>query len=491
MRLVGIAALLMLLASGLPEALAATSANTGTTSKKQDQAAVSAQKNPSVKGTQKATSREKTSKASAVPGTGKAKAVSPANKAAPAKTATARSGAKGTQKAQGKKSAVNGKSAKPKAIAAKGSTPGAQKTKGKKGVLSGKSAKPKAVSARKGASPKKLRQKRSISTKASNSRLAPPYKSAVIINAATGKVIFSRHPNRQIPPASLTKILSIYVAEDAIRARKLNANTLVRVSPKAAAAKGSRMGLSTGDRVPLRELLHGMAVSSGNDASIAVAEYIGGSEQKFVQMMNRKARALGMSRSTFRNASGLPAKGQFTTAKDMLLLARSYLKAYPANLQRHHNQAFNSYRGNLTSNANPLLRGFAGADGLKTGFVSAAGYNLIATAQRNGQRVIGVILGARTSAVRATEACALMESSFSRPASLTAQCSPTELAAIGGTKQAKPTATAKAPARPTKKAALASSQKKPAKVTRPQKKSKQAAKAKNTASKKQKSRKSL
>ena len=274
----------------------------------------------------------------------------------------------------------------------------------------------------------------SKSRRAARNASAPrgPYKSAVLYNTSTGQVIFSRNPNTQVPPASLTKILSMYVAEDAIRARKINPDALVTVSPRAAAAGGSRMGLRAYDKVPLGDLLHGMAVSSGNDASIAVAEFIGGSERKFVQMMNQKARSLGMTRSTFVNANGLPAPGQYTTARDMLLLARAYLAAYPGNLQKHHNQIFNSYKGNMTANANPLLRSFHGADGLKTGFVSAAGYNLIATAKRDGQRVIGVVLGAPSSAVRATESCSLMEACFRNPATLTAQSSPGDLAAAGG-----------------------------------------------------------
>lgn len=279
---------------------------------------------------------------------------------------------------------------------------------------------------------KKKSGRKARTSRHSAAALRAPYKGAVVFNASTGQVIFSRNPNTQVPPASLTKILSMFVAEDAIRARKINPNTLVTVSPRAAAARGSRMGLRAYDKVPLEDLLHGMAVSSGNDASIAVAEYIGGSEKKFVQMMNQKARSLGMTRSTFANANGLPAPGQYTTAKDMLALSRAYLAAYPGNLQKHHKQIFNSYRGNMTANANPLLRAFHGADGLKTGFVNAAGYNLIATAQRDGQRVIGVVLGAPSSAVRANEACSLMEACFSTPATLTAQSTPADLAAAGG-----------------------------------------------------------
>ncbi len=245
----------------------------------------------------------------------------------------------------------------------------------------------------------------------------------MLYDVKSRKILLSRSVDRQIPPASLTKILSIFVAEDAIKSRKLNRNAPVTVSARAAAAGGSRMGLSRGDRVPLDTLLRGMAVSSGNDASIAVAEYIGGTEQKFVRMMNKKARSLGMTRSTFKNANGLPAWGQYTTAKDMLALARGYLAAYPGNLQKFHNQSFATYNGKFTCNANPMLGAFPGADGLKTGYVNASGYNLIATAQRGGQRVIGVILGAPSSAVRASQARTLMEACFSNPSMFTAQTS--------------------------------------------------------------------
>lgn len=241
------------------------------------------------------------------------------------------------------------------------------------------------------------------------------FRSCLIYNSKTGKIIYSHSPDRQIAPASLTKILSIYVAEDAIKNRKLNRHAKVTVSAKAAAAGGSRMGLSTGDRVSLDALLQGMAVASGNDASIAVAEYIGGSEKKFVSMMNKKAKSIGMNRSTFKNASGLPAAGQYTTARDMLALAKSYLKTYPGNLQKYHNKSYHTYKGKFSTNANPLLGAFPGADGLKTGYVNASGYNLVATAKRDNQRFIGVILGAPSSSVRATQARSLMEACFTQP----------------------------------------------------------------------------
>jgi D-alanyl-D-alanine carboxypeptidase (penicillin-binding protein 5/6) len=263
------------------------------------------------------------------------------------------------------------------------------------------------------------------------------YKAALLFNASTGQTLYSYNPNRQVPPASLTKILSMFVAEDAIRTRKINPDAMVTISGRAAAAAGSRMGITKNDKVSLESLLHGMAVASGNDASIAVAEYIGGSEKRFVQMMNKKARSLGMTKSAFVNASGLPAPGQYTTAKDMLALARAYLAAYPGNLKKHHTHMFSTYKGHTTVNANPLLKIFQGADGLKTGFVNASGYNLISTAQRNGQRVIGVILGAPSKTARAAEAHALMEASFTNPQSLTAKSSFKDATATASKKRKK------------------------------------------------------
>ena len=240
------------------------------------------------------------------------------------------------------------------------------------------------------------------------------FKGAVLYNVTAGKIVFARDADVPVAPASLTKILSMYVALDAMKSRRISPSTIVKVSAKAASAGGSRMGLHAGDRVSLDELLRGMAVSSGNDASVAVAEYIGKSEAGFVVMMNAKARQVGMRNSVFRNANGLPAKGQVTTARDMLALARRYLADYPGNLDKYHCQRVNEYNGCYTANANPLLGSFAGADGLKTGYVDASGYNLIATAQRGRVRIIGVILGAPTSAERAHEASALMEAGFGK-----------------------------------------------------------------------------
>gem|GEM_PF-981590 len=240
------------------------------------------------------------------------------------------------------------------------------------------------------------------------------YKGAIVYDLNAKKTLFASRADQQIPPASLTKILAMYVAMDLIQARKISLNANVAVSAKAASMGGSRMGLDRGDVVQLHELLRGMAICSGNDATVAVAEFLGKTEQSFVQAMNRKARALGMNKSIFKNSSGLPAKGQYTTARDMLTLARSYLAAYPKNLAIYHNSQTMTYKGAVRRNANTLLKNFAGADGLKTGYVTAAGYNLISTAKRDNVRLITVLLGAPSSEVREKESRQLLEKGFEK-----------------------------------------------------------------------------
>ena len=326
-----------------------------------------------------------------------------------------------------------------------------------------KSAQKKSVSGKSSSSKKQVAASKATSSsrkkaykRASIASYSYDYKSCVIFSEKNKKVIFTRSADRKIPPASLTKILSMYVAEDAIRNRKINRNAKVTVSPKAAAAGGSRMGLHAGDKVSLNDLLRGMAVASGNDASIAVAEFIGGSEQNFVKLMNKKARTIGMKRSTFKNANGLPAPGQYTTARDMLTLAQSYLASYPGNLDKYHSKSVHVYKSKYSCNANPLLGVFEGADGLKTGFVSASGYNIIATAKRGKQRYIGVILGAPTSAVRAQQARTLMEACFTRPSAFAANDSDINTKTAAGNKNSASATKAASTAKTSKKAAASS-----------------------------------
>lgn len=236
-------------------------------------------------------------------------------------------------------------------------------------------------------------------------------RSAILLEADTGKVLYEQDADRAIPPASLTKVLSMYVAMDAISSGKAKLNTPVAVSRKAAGQGGSRMHLKARESVPLDRLLLGMAVSSGNDASVAVAEYVAGSEERFVRLMNQKMRQLGLKRSVFKNAHGLPARGQVTTAREMAVLSQRYLKAYPQSLRYHRSRALR-HNGIVTTNKNPLLDSFPGADGLKTGWISASGYNIISTVKRGNTRLVAVILGASSGLMRSQEIHRLMEAGF-------------------------------------------------------------------------------
>ena len=182
-------------------------------------------------------------------------------------------------------------------------------------------------------------------------------------------------------PASITKVLSLYLADEAIRDGKVRPSDPVKISRKAGRTGGSKMFLQAGSEIPLDELLKGMAVVSANDASVAVAEYIGGNVEDFVKQMNGKARELGMNHSFFKNPNGLPARGQFTTARDMMILACDYLRRFPESLNIHSQQYY-TYHDITQRNRNSLLRHYPNADGLKTGWVVKAGYHIVATAKR-------------------------------------------------------------------------------------------------------------
>uniref|UniRef100_B8DKB4 Serine-type D-Ala-D-Ala carboxypeptidase n=1 Tax=Nitratidesulfovibrio vulgaris (strain DSM 19637 / Miyazaki F) TaxID=883 RepID=B8DKB4_NITV9 len=236
-------------------------------------------------------------------------------------------------------------------------------------------------------------------------------RSAMLLDMSTGRIIYEQNADEPIPPASLTKVLSMYVALDQVRAGKASLKDTVKVSRRAFSTGGSRMFLKQGETLTLDDLLEGMAVSSGNDASVATAEHIGGNVDNFVQMMNAKARALGMKNSVFRNPHGLPAAGQHTTARDMLALSRAYLAQYPEAL-RYHSTRYIKHNKVITTNKNPLLGNCEGADGLKTGWVFASGYNLISTVKRGKTRLLAVVLGAETTQARAQEVNRLVEAGF-------------------------------------------------------------------------------
>jgi serine-type D-Ala-D-Ala carboxypeptidase (penicillin-binding protein 5/6) len=243
------------------------------------------------------------------------------------------------------------------------------------------------------------------------SGVRPAVHSAILMDMTTGRILYTHNADAPLPPASITKVLSLYLADEAIREGRVHPTDPVKISRKAGRTGGSKMFIQAGSEIPLEELLKGMAVVSANDASVAVAEHIGGNVEGFVEQMNRKARELGMERSVFKNPNGLPARGQFTTARDMMILASDYLRRFPESLNLHSQQYF-TYHDITQRNRNSLLQHYPNADGLKTGWVFASGYHIVATAKRGNTRLIAVVMGAKTSAIRAREAEKLLDEGF-------------------------------------------------------------------------------
>jgi D-alanyl-D-alanine carboxypeptidase (penicillin-binding protein 5/6) len=236
-------------------------------------------------------------------------------------------------------------------------------------------------------------------------------RSAILIDTRDERILYEKNADSLIAPASITKVISLFLVFDAIREGRARLWDTVVVSPRAASTGGSRMGLRAGDEVPLEEIIKGMAVVSGNDACVAVAEHLAGSVERFVKLMNIKARQLGMRNTVFMTPNGLPAKGQLTTARDISKLSLAYLRRFPESLSIHSMCSY-TYRTSTHRNANRLLGKCPGVDGIKTGFVCASGYNLSATAKRGNVRLLAVVMGAPSAGVRAIETAKLLEYGF-------------------------------------------------------------------------------
>lgn len=235
--------------------------------------------------------------------------------------------------------------------------------------------------------------------------------SAVLMDGFTGEVLYEQNPDFKIPPASFVKVLTLYLIFDAIRAGQLKMDDMVTVSEKAWKTQGSKMFIKVGDRVKVEDLVKGIAIASGNDACIALAEHLSGSEEIFVSKINEKANLLGMKNSQFKNSHGMPAEDQYTTASDMAILSRRYIEAHPESLALHSTTEF-EYNGIRQGNRNTLLQKNIGVDGLKTGHIEESGYHLVATAKREGQRMIAVVMGCDKMKKRSPEAQKLLEYGF-------------------------------------------------------------------------------
>ena len=235
--------------------------------------------------------------------------------------------------------------------------------------------------------------------------------SALLMDALSDQVLYEQNPQLKIAPASFSKILTLYLAFDNLRDGHLKMDDRVVISKKAWRIGGSKMFIQIGEKVKVEDLLKGIAIVSGNDACVALAEHIAGSEDSFVAKMNEKAKRLGLKDSQFKNAHGMPAEDQYVTALDMAILAKYYIKDHPEALPFHSTPEF-EYNGIRQSNRNLLLRRGIGVDGLMTGYVEKSGYHLLATAKREGQRMIAIVMGCDKLQRRYQEGQALLEYGF-------------------------------------------------------------------------------
>ena len=227
------------------------------------------------------------------------------------------------------------------------------------------------------------------------------------MDSITGDILLAHHERLRTQPASFVKLLTLYIIFDALQHKKIQLTDEVHVSKKAWQTGGSKMFIEVGTKVPVEELIKGIVVVSGNDAAVAMAEHLYGDIETFARVMNRYAQHLGMKDSFFVNPHGLPAVEQLTTAYDMALLARHYINQFPDALRYHQLQTY-TYNGIAQHNRNGLLKRDETVDGLKTGWVVESGYNLVATAKRDNHRLIAVVMGAQTPAMRERETLKLL-----------------------------------------------------------------------------------
>lgn len=235
----------------------------------------------------------------------------------------------------------------------------------------------------------------------------------LVMDASTGRVLHAVNPDVPAYPASLTKMMTLYLVFEAIDRGRLRLEDRIVVSARAAGQAPSRLGIEAGASISVRNAVLAVVTKSANDVAVALAEHLAGSEQEFALAMTAKARALGMKNTTFRNASGLPHKGQLSTARDMAILARALLRQFPHHYHFFAAESF-TYAGVTHKNHNQLLSSYDGADGIKTGYIRASGFNLVASAQRGEQRVIGVVFGDRSPAARNARMAELLDRGFER-----------------------------------------------------------------------------
>ncbi len=243
---------------------------------------------------------------------------------------------------------------------------------------------------------------------------APPQLAAtayILIDADTQRVLVEKNADKLIPPASMSKMMTSYIVSSEIERGAISPDDLVNISVKAWKKGGSKMFVREGTQVTVKDLLRGVIIQSGNDASIALAEHIAGSEQAFADVMNQQAQLLGMDNTTFKNATGWPEEGHISTVRDLAILGRALIKDFPEHYALYSEKYF-SYNGINQPNRNRLLFTDKSVDGIKTGHTEEAGYGLAASSEREGMRLVSVITGTRSQSARASESQKLLAYGF-------------------------------------------------------------------------------
>ena len=236
---------------------------------------------------------------------------------------------------------------------------------------------------------------------------------SMVVDADTGEVLHSVNADDRNYPASLTKIMTLYLLFDEMEAGTIHLTDRMPVSAHAAAQAPSKLGLAPGQTLMVQDAILGLVTKSANDAAVTVAEFIGGSESGFAERMTRKAHELGMRETQFHNASGLPNLRQISSARDMATLARALIHNHAKEYHYFSTRQFN-YNGNLLNTHNHLMEHYEGADGIKTGYIAASGFNLVASAKRDGRRLIGVVFGGQSAALRDRHMAKLLDAAFAR-----------------------------------------------------------------------------
>ncbi len=256
---------------------------------------------------------------------------------------------------------------------------------------------------------------------------AAPGVANFVMDARTGEVLYARSADRRLAPASLTKMMTLYLVFNEIESGRMSLDQMITISANAAAEPSMKLGLRKGQRIRLRYLIRAAALRSANDAATAIGEAVSGSEAAFARYMTEAARAMGMKNTQFRNANGLTQRGHYSTARDMALLGRRLFYDFPQYYNLFSRRTANAGVATVRHTNRRFLDSYEGADGIKTGYTNAAGYNLVASARRGGERIIAVMFGGTTTAQRNARVAELLDLGFRRAPSRAAVIRPPRL----------------------------------------------------------------